>query len=108
MDKPKLRETMWMEMKPNCYGGDTCDQVEPQWHCYADGDKDSDDQRTPLIFDPSEFAPGTKITVSEPHCPSCDEYRGRQFPPPENGPPIFEKKCECGFDWEAWVLNEYS
>lgn len=94
-------------MQPDCYGGETCDQIEPRWRCYASGDKDSDHQSEPLSLDPSQFPPGTKITVSEPVCPKCDEVRSPKYPPAEDGP-MFAAKCDCGFDWEAWTLNEYS
>lgn len=104
----KLVETIWCTQKPDCYGGETCDQIEPRWHCFADGDKDSDYQREPLQFDAKRFAPGTKITVSEPHCPHCGEPRSRKFPEPETGS-AFDDACECGqFSWKEWEMNEYS
>lgn len=99
-----LRATMWAEMKPDCYGGKDCDEIEPQWHCYADGDKESDDIRKPLEFDPRIFPPGTKVTVEEPTCQNCQEFRHLK----SSDPPAFEDKCECGFDWVQWTLNEYA
>lgn len=110
MSEVGSRETAWFAMKPDCYGGPECDQIEPRWHCYAEGDKDSDDQREPLSLDPKVFPPGTRIVVIEPTCP-CGMPRGVIFPVTDGGKsePKFEAKCdECGFDWEAWTLNEYS
>lgn len=107
MSKPGQIQTMRFTMEPDCYGGKTCDQVEPRWHCYADGDKDSDRQREPLTLDARRFPPGTKIIVTEPTCPTCGEPRSIKHPEPKNGP-LFVAKCRCGFDWEEWTLNEYS
>lgn len=101
----KFNETMWFTMRPDMYGGENCDEMVPNWHCYAAGDKDADDQTTPLILDPSSFPPGTKITVEEPACPQCGETRHID---PRPTPPRFDSKCECGFDWDAWVQNEFS
>lgn len=101
------RETIWFTMQPDCYGGKTCDQIVPKWHCYADGDKDSDYQYQPLLLDPRRFPPGTKIVVSEPVCPQCGDARSPKHPEPKRGP-LFDPKCDCGFDWESWTLNEYS
>lgn len=107
MAKIELQETIWFTMQPDCYGGATCDQIEPRWHCYADGDKDSDHQHEPLTLDPRRYPPGTKIVVHEPVCPQCQEVRSPKYPEPETGP-IFDAKCDCGFDWDEWTLNEYS
>lgn len=98
---------MWFTQRPDVYAGKTCDQVEPRWHCYADGDKDSDDQREPLKLDPRRFPPGTKITVEEPICPKCSEPRSIKHPQPKRGS-LFVDKCGCGFDWVEWTLNQYS
>lgn len=104
---PTLQATMWAELKPDCYGGKNCDEIVPRWHTYADGDKDASDQHEPLELDPRIFPPGTKVTVEEPHCPNCGQGRFICHPQPKSGP-LFEPKCECGFDWEAWILNQYA
>lgn len=104
---PDRRETMWFEQSPDCYGGKTRDQIVPRWHCYADGDKDSDHQREPLHLDARRFPPGTKIVVSEPTCPNCGETRPLKFPVPKRGA-MFEDKCRCGFDWNEWTIHQYS
>lgn len=101
------RQTMWAEMRPDCYGGKTCDQIEPRWHCYAEGDKDSDYQRAPLKLDARLFPPGTKVLIEEPVCPQCKEVRSPIYPAPKRGP-LFTPKCRCGFDWETWTLHQYS
>lgn len=108
MTKPiKLHESMWFTMSPDCYGGKSCDKIVPRWHCYADGDKDSDHQREPLKFDARRFPPGTKIIVQEPACPECMEVRSPIYPTPKRGP-LFAPKCSCGFNWDEWTLNEFS
>jgi hypothetical protein len=100
-------ETMWAEMKPDCYGGKTCDKIEPQWWTYADGDKEGGYEHAPLQLAARTFPPGTKIVVSEPLCPQCSEPREPKFPTPKKGP-LYAGPCRCGFDWDAWVLGEYS
>lgn len=96
--------SMRAEMQPEMYGGDNCDEMEPEWFCYGEGDKDADRQREPLTLDAASFPPGTLIEISEPLCPSCDTYR----PPKEGawGGPYVDK-CECGFDWKAWEEEQY-
>lgn len=107
MNPIKRDETMWAEMKPDVYGGENCDEILPRWHCYAAGDKDSDYQAEPLTLDARTFPPGTKITISEPLCPSCGEFREPKYPTPKIGP-VYGGVCRCGFDWDAWVLDNYS
>lgn len=103
----KCRDTMTATMDPDMYDGPECDQMRPRWRCYADGDKDSVHQEEPLTLDAKLFPPGTRVTVEEPVCPSCDETREPNY---KDGKylPGFVAKCRCGFDWEAWVANEFS
>lgn len=99
--------TMWFDMEPDCYGGKSCDQIIPQWHCYAEGDKDSDHQRKPLRLEARRFPPGTKIIIEEPVCPTCSQMRSPKYPTPKRGP-LFSPKCDCGFDWDNWTLEQFS
>jgi hypothetical protein len=96
--KVGFRQTMRAEMRPDCYGGETCDQIQPRWNAYAHGDKQDDYTREPLTLDAKHFPPGTMVIVQEPTCPECDELRE----------PPFDKPCRCGFDWNAWTLSQYS
>lgn len=107
MTKVKRQETMWAEMRPDMYGGASCDQLVPGWHCYADGDKDSEDNVKCLDLEARSFPPGTKVTISEPLCPSCGEQREPTFPIPKRKP-LYSGPCRCGFDWDAWVGDQYS
>lgn len=99
------RATMWATMEPDCYGGKTCDRVVPRWKCYADGDKDSDYDHKSLTLSPKTFPPGTEIVIREPTCPECGELREPLHLTGRNG---FKPKCRCGFDWNDWVLSQYS
>ena len=105
--KTELRETMWAEMKPYCYGVVRCDRIVPQWDAYADGDMESDDGLKVLRLAARTFPPGTRVVISEPCCPNCGEVRSAIYPPPKRGP-LFPPKCDCGFDWEAWTVDRYS
>lgn len=91
--KLKMQEIAWVTQSPDCYGGDTCDQIESRWDSYFDGDKDSECSKDDIILDPKTFPPGTMITISVPECPECQES---------------VETCCCGFDWNAWVLDTYS
>lgn len=107
MIKIQRHETMTATMQPDMYDGPECDQMRPRWWCYADGDKDGDHQDGPLELDAKMFPPGTIVRVLEPMCPQCDETRSPNY---KDGKylPGFVPKCRCGFDWEAWVANEFS
>lgn len=100
------RQTMRAEMQADCYAGKNCDQIKPRWNCYADGDKQDEDLSGPIMLDTRRFPPGTTVVISEPLCPKCSELRGPKFPTPKRGP-LFDPKCDCGFDWEAWTHEQY-
>lgn len=103
----KMRETMTAELKPDCYGGASCDKIVHQWDAHAEGDMDSDDTLKTLSLSARTFPPGTRVIISEPCCLQCGETRSVIFPVPKRGP-LFADKCECGFDWKAWTLDRYS
>lgn len=107
MGELKLQPTMWAAMKPDVYGGNNCDGVIPRWNCCADGDKGGDDFERVLKLDARSFPPGTKIVISEPRCPKCDEQREPKLQSIQRGP-LYSGPCRCGFDWDAWVLDNYS
>ena len=88
----KYRETQRAEMSPDIYAGENCDQVRPRWAVSAEGDMDSDFSDT-IEFDAKHFPPGTKVVISEPLCPQCEDL---------------SVLCDCGFDWEGWTRETYS
>ena len=103
-----MRATMWAEMKPDCYGGEKCDEIVPRWKGYAEGDKDSDTLDV-IELAARTFPPGTKVVVREPTCPDCGELRSPIFDPSnEKRHGTFADKCDCGFDWDTWVRDQYS
>ncbi len=103
-------EIMWADLELDVYCGDKCDESEPQWHTFCEGDMDSDTDRKPLILDAKHFPPGTRVTVSIPECPEC--YTPRDVLVTSDGSNQHiehETTCSgCGFDWSAWEQNEYS
>lgn len=107
MPEIKHQETMWAEMKPDVYGGKNCDKIIPRWETHADGDMESDTTET-VTLSARTFPPGTKITISEPLCPDCGIPRIPAFPTNKRNQPVFSGPCECGFDWDKWVLDQYS
>jgi len=103
----KTLETMRAVLEPSCYGGPGCDEIEHAWQSYCVGDRDSGPGFDPLTLDPKTFPPGTIVTVQEPACPECKMVRMADlFSKP--GESVWPQKCDCGFDWDAWTLNNYS
>lgn len=92
----KFRQTMWAEMSPDLYDGETCDQLRPRWHGFAEGDMDSDHSDV-LTLDSKHFPPGTKVLVLEPECPKCEQI-----------PDLCRSAESCDFDWDSWVQDKYS
>lgn len=105
--KIKLQEVMWAEMKPDVYGGKSCDQIIPQWSCYCAGDMEGEDGQKVLELAARTFPPGTKVIISEPLCPGCGERR-EPHAPFTTRKPLYAGPCHCGFDWDTWVRNTYS
>lgn len=105
--KPGYQATMWAEMKPDCYAGPNYDKVKPQWEVYADGDMDCGTETT-VRLSARTFPPGTKITIEEPLCPNCGELREPKNPGRGAAVVVYGGPCRCGFDWDEWVLNQYS
>jgi len=87
---------MWVEMKPDVYAGDKCDEIAPRFECFCDGDMGSD-YIDVVNFKPSELPPGARILVEVPCCPKC--YQDVEMCKADDG---------CDFDWDEWCYNEYS
>jgi len=99
-ERLQYRETMWAMQKPDCYDGPNCDRLKAAWSCYCDGDKQGEDGLEELELAASTFPYGAKVVVSLPICPTpeCGLDAGYAT----------DGKCQCGFDWNKWALNEYS
>ena len=99
----KFHETMRASMRPDMYNGVSCNEFVPDWSGSADGDKDGDGTIGPVIeLAAHTFPPGTRVTIEVPCCPTCGEPAdvGNDALP---GP----QPCGCGFDWPAWMRDEY-
>lgn len=98
-------ETMWAEMQPNMYGGETCDQPVPQWRGYTLDDKEDEGGMEKLELAARTFPPGTLVTITVPLCPQCKQWTADYALNQQTGE---MGKCECGFDWPNWAGEEYS
>lgn len=80
------------------------------FHAYAQGDKDASKDEQDIIFRVNQLPPGARITLSYPSCPECGFPRMDKIEFKDGGYYItgHESKCECGFDWEEWVMSVYS
>lgn len=89
-------EVMRAELSPDVYSGPDCDQVKNRWEAFCEGDMDSDFSQT-LELSARHFPPGTKVLVLEPVCPECHQIS--EFCRSDEG---------CAFDWDTWIVEEYS
>ena len=101
MKKINRIETMWAELKADCYCGDNADEHKKYWNCYAVGDKQDDDCSEPIVLDAELFPVGTKVIVLEPVCPKCGEVYDNCI---VRG---YNNANECDFDWRKWVEENY-
>ena len=98
------------EVRADCYGGPTCDEVSTYFHTYCEGDMDTEDHKDDINISLKDLPPGARITVEYPCCPDCGTQRFDKLEF-DNGKYVIvghDKKCICGFDWEQWVLEQYS
>jgi len=93
------------------YAGEKLDKVEKHFETYCDGDMDSDRHQEDIVFSLKDLPPGAIISVQYPCCPECgvareDEYKTN----PGCAMEIIghASKCQCDFDWENWVQEEFS
>jgi hypothetical protein len=89
----KMRQTMWAELKVDCYDGPNCDQHRPYWDGYAEGDKQGGPIGNTITLSAMTFPAGTKVKIFVPACPQCNET---------------SETCECGFDWRKWAEEQYA
>lgn len=112
---PKTTPTMTAEVVADCYSGDDCDQVKNYFDIYCEGDKEGSTDRDDIILQVDQFPPGTRIGVEYPVCPECGTPRQDllEIYETEEGKVGWklvghESTCECGFNWDSWVLENYS
>ena len=107
MPEPKFEsydDVMWGTMEPDCYGGETYDELVPRWNCHAADDKGGPDTSDVVSLAAKTFPPGTTIVISVPVCPECGESSDCAL---EHSTGKMNN-CSCGFDWVEWARNEYS
>ena len=99
----------WAELRPDCYAGDSCEEIAPRWYAETEGDMSPEEGIQSLDFPAHLFPPGTKITVEVPVCPQCHEMP-MPYPMPgsKKSDYIRQCRCGCGFDWEAWAIDRFS
>lgn len=99
MGRPKMHEVMRTEVIADCYGGDTCDQM------------DSDTHREDITIRLADLPAGAVVSVSYPCCPECGSPREDEMESLGGGRmKIIGHKvgCHCGFDWNNWIAEQYS
>lgn len=97
----QYREVMWAEQHPDVYDGPDCDQIRPDWYISGEGDKGPPEGGNDTVeLAANTFPPGTKIVISVPLCPECEDTADMIND---------ANKCiGCGFDWNEWARIEYA
>jgi len=104
-------QVMRAEVKADCYSGKNLNQVKKQFEIYCDGDMDSDTTTEDIVIKLSDLPPGAKISVEYPCCPNCSLPREDKFKQLAGGSLKIvghKAKCQCGFNWNEWVLGKYT
>ena len=91
MKELRYREIAWATRTVDYYIED--EQETAMWESYFDGDKEGGTDKDDIVLKASTFPPGTKITISMPECPKCENT---------------QEMCTCGFDWKAWASGKWS
>ena len=97
--KWETSDAVSVEMSPDVYGGENCDEVVPRWA--ITGRSGSPDHEDTIEMDAKHFPPGTMVEVSEPICPVCDHparYKDT------DGICLGCKK----WNWNEWMQDRYS
>lgn len=104
-------EIMRAEVKADVYSGKNCNQVKKHFEIYCDGDMDSDTSDEDIVIKLAELPPGARVSITYPCCPKCALPREDKFKQMDGGTLKIvghKSKCQCGFNWNNWVLNTYS
>ena len=105
-DEIEYREIGGAEMHPDLYDGTRCDQVKPLWNGWMEGDKQGEDGVEVIDYPAHAYPLGTKISISVPCCPKCQEPAEAGIIVPDT--PVYIHDCECGFSWKDWAEGKYS
>lgn len=102
---------MRSEVRADVYGGPKFNEVSTYFNTYCDGDMQDDNHTNDLVLQVKDLPPGARIIVEYPCCPSCGTPRQDVLKLKDGGVREIvghEPKCECGFDWNQWVEEQYS
>ena len=98
----RRREELWAENAPDCYGGESCDQLVPDWRGQIPKHGPESVGQV-LEMDARHFAPGTRVYIAVPECPTCGESAAVALDA-ERG---VMGRCLCGFDWPKWARETF-
>ena len=92
--------------EPDCYDGDSCDQMRPRWMTSYPKEGDEEDGETLKLEIPAALMPpGSRVIIEVPGCPECGDSADI------NGLDELHKAwpdCDCGFSWNKWAQGNYS
>jgi len=111
MSKIIPKTMMRAEVKADVYGGPKCDEVSTYFSAWAFGDMEDDDFTEDITIQLSSLPAGAVVTVTYPCCPNCQLPREDKFENIGRGRMKIvghADNCECGFDWNNWIQEQYS
>ncbi len=111
MNRINQSTMMRAEVQADVYGGPECDVVSTYFNMYCEGDMDGDDSTDDIIIELSTLPAGAIVTVTYPCCPNCHIPREDEFESISGGRMRIighVDKCDCGFDWNNWIQEQYS
>lgn len=72
--KIKYVERQTFRQEPDCYDGESCDQLRPRWMTsYPKEGDEEDGEVLKLEIAASNLPPGSRITIEVPCCPKCGD-----------------------------------
>jgi len=110
VDPIQHRTIMRAEVTPDVYAGNSFNEVKNRFTVSSDGDMKSSTNSNDIVLQCKQLPPGTRITVNYPCCPGCGTARKDKTEFIDGLHQIVGHvdKCDCGFDWNEWVLDQYS
>lgn len=102
---------MMTKVEADVYSGEHCDEVSKHFMTHCKDEMDEDAHTDDIIISLKDLPAGAQIIVEYPCCPDCGIARLDTFKHDECGRSEIighDSKCDCGFDWNNWVLDTYA
>jgi len=111
MSKITYDTMMTANVEADVYGGENCDEVTNHFMMFCEGDMDADSSTEDIVITLKDLPAGARVLVQYPCCPDCGMARNDTFETLEGCRMQIighDSKCDCGFDWDNWIQEEYA